>query len=138
MKVIIHWDHKKGMDHTNLRFLYQYYDYTCRGFGMEPKDFAFVDLEGTLAILKPPNPVFVSLEEALKHYYGNAPVYIHYDGKELLPKFNHPDKAVYIVGPNYDALRIPNGALSVKIPVAWNDLWSHVALGIVLYDRVLQ
>jgi hypothetical protein len=134
MKAIIHWDHKTSFDNKNLRFLYQYWDYTCRGFGMEPSDFAFVDLDGTLSLLAPPNKVVNTLSEALLLFPDCAPVYIHHSSDQLLPGFSHPDNPVYIVGPNYESMKIPVGAISVKIP-AWDDLWGHVALGIVLYDR---
>ena len=136
MKAIIHWDHKPKLDHAHLRYMYQYWDYTCRGFGMEPSDFAFIDLEGSLSILKIPNPVFEKLDEALGLYEG-TPVYIHGEGAEDLSQFTHPKDAIYIVGPNYENFNFPDNSLSVSIPNAWDDLWSHVALGIVLYDRLI-
>lgn len=135
MRAIIHWDHKPKLDHAHLRYMFQYWDYTCRGFGMEPSNFAFVDLEGTLALLSPPNPVFQTLAEALELFSEYEPVYIHDQGKAVLGKFDHPENAVYIVGPNYDNFSYPSDAESVRIATAWEDLWSHVALGIVLYDR---
>ena len=137
MKAIIHWDHKKGMDAKNLRFLYQYWDYTCRGFGMEPSDFVFVDLDGTLPILSPPNMIFSELSEALNMFKESSPVYIHATGKYTLPEFDHPLNAVYVVGPNYEGFTFPDTDMSVSIP-AWDDLWGYVALGIVLYDRTLK
>lgn len=137
MKAIIHWDHKKGMDKKNLRYLYQYWDYTCRGFGMEPSDFAFVDLDGTLDSLQLPNMIFSSLYRALEMFKESSPVYIHATGKQILCNFEHPLNAVYIVGPNYEGFSFPDTDMSVSIP-AWDDLWGHVALGIVLYDRTLK
>jgi hypothetical protein len=118
--------------------MFQYWDYTCRGFGMAPSDFAFVDLEGTLSLLNPPNVVFESLDDALKLFSEYVPIYIHKTGSQDLPAFDHPKNSVYVVGPNYDNMFIPPNGLSVSIPLAWEDLWSHVALGIVLYDRSLK
>jgi hypothetical protein len=137
MKTIIHWDHKKGMNNVNLRSLYQYWDYTCRGFGMKPSDFVFIDLIGTLPCLSPPNLIFSELSEALDEFEDSIPVYIHAKGKTPLPEFVHPPNSVYIIGPNYDGFLFPGDDLSVSIP-AWDDLWGCVALGIVLYDRTLK
>ena len=137
IKALIYWDHKSTMDATQLRFLYQYWDYTCRGFGMEPADFSFIDVDGTLPLFSPPNGVFPNEENALEYYSEFTPVYVHGQGKTELPAFDHPQDALYIMGPNYDSLTYPESALSVSIP-AWDDLWNHVALGIVLYDRTLK
>lgn len=135
-KAICHWDLKAGVsDPKYLRYYYQMWDYTCRGFALNPGDFIFIDLDGTLPLLHPPNEIFRTLEEALKHFPPEYdPVYIHANGTQALAEFDHPKNAIYIVGPNYEGLKIPKGETSVMIP-AWNDLWGHVALGITLYDR---
>ena len=142
MKAIIHWDHKTRMNHDNMRYMYQYWDYSCRGFGLEPSSFVFVDLEGTLAGLNPPNKIFDTLEEALDSFPDFIPVYIHGSGKTKLSEFNHPENAVYIFGPNWDSMAVPEDAVCVSIPapdpVIGIDLFSHVALGIVLYDRFIK
>ncbi len=142
MKVIIHWDHKERMDLNNVRYMYQYWDYSCRGYGMLPKDFVFVDLEGTLHGLNPPNEIFGTLQEALDFFSDFTPVYIHGSGAVNLPDFEHPENPVYIFGPNWDHMKVPDGAICVSIPtpdpVIGIDLFSHVTLGIVLYDRFIK
>ena len=139
ISVIIHWDHKKAMDVENMRYIYQLWDYVCRSHGLAPANAIFVDCEGSLGAMNLANPVVSTLEEALsiagKH--DLTPVYVHGSAEVDLTNFEHPENAVYIFGPNYAKLPLPDGAVSVRIPLFAepNDLFSQTCLPIILYDR---
>ena len=139
ISVIIHWDHKKPMDANNKRYIFQLWDYACRSHGIAPANALFVDLEGSLGAMNLANPVVSSLEEALSIAGKDdlTPVYVHGSGKQELPNFEHPENAVYIFGPNYDKLKLPDEALSVRIPLYAEpkDMFSQSCLPIILYDR---
>ena len=142
ISVIIHWDHKKSMDANNMRYIYQLWDYVCRSYGVPIQQTFFVDCENSLGSLRPPNPVVYALEDALSivKKEGFTPVYVHGSGKQLLPDFEHPEKACYIVGPNYDRMEVPNDQVSVRIPLYGEpaDLFCQTVLPIVLYDRACK
>jgi hypothetical protein len=139
VSVIIHWDHKKPMDANNKRYIFQLWDYACRSHGILVQNTIFVDLEGSLGAMNLANPVVDTLEEALSIAGKDdlTPVYVHGSANVELPNFEHPENAVYIFGPNYDRLPIPEGAVSVKIPLYAepNNLFSQSCLPIILYDR---
>jgi hypothetical protein len=139
ISVIVHWDHKKPMDVNNMRYIYQLWDYVCRSHGLAPKNTIFVDLEGSLAGLSPPNPIVHTLEEALSIAGKDdlTPVYVHGSAEVDLTNFEHPENACYIFGPNYDLMKLPEGAISVRIPLFAEpmDMFSQTCLPIVLYDR---
>lgn len=139
ISVIIHWDHKQAMDPKNMRYIFQLWDYVARSFGV-PKEYTiYVDCEGSLRALSPPNPVVDTLEDALSiaKELGHTPVYVHNSGNAVLPKFIHPENACYIIGPNYAKLEIPVDAEIVRIPLFAepNDLFAQTVLPIILYDR---
>ena len=142
ISVIIHWDHKKGMDTQNKRYIFQLWDYVCRSYGVSIKNTIFVDCEGSLQALSPPNPIIYTLEDALRiaTAQGHTPVYVHGSGKELLPNFEHPEHACYIVGPNYAKMELPPDQVSVRIPLYGEpaDLFCQTVLPIVLYDRACK
>jgi hypothetical protein len=120
------------------RQIYQCYDFTAKAFGID--DIHTVDLDGTCTV-DPPN-LFGSLEEILKKFSDLEPVYISERGGTDLKEFVHPEKALYITGPNYTGMRIPDGAKVVSIKASSlypsSPLWAHVALGIVLSDRIYK
>jgi len=137
--VIIHWDHKQPMDVNNQRYIYQLWDYVCRSYGVLTQNVIYVDLEGSLGALSPPNPVVYKLEDALSiaESQGCVPVYVHGSAEVSLSNFEHPEHACYIFGPNYNSLRVPEGAVSVKIQLFAEpfNLFSQTVLPIILYDR---
>jgi hypothetical protein len=131
---IFHWDAKAYFDYSHQRLWFQHYDYACRAFGAEkivvvdPKD------QVDLGISKARD-----IETALRFFTGYEPVLIHGNGKEELSGFVHPEDAVYVVGPDYGGLGLPEGAKSVRIPMGRPiELWAATALAIVLYDRFLR
>jgi hypothetical protein len=127
------------MDVNNMRYIYQLWDYVCRSHGLAPANAIFVDLEGSLGALSPPNPVVSTLEEALSIAGKDdlTPVYVHGSALIDLPNFEHPENAVYILGPNYAKLPLPEGVVSVRIPLFAEpmDMFSQSCLPIILYDR---
>jgi hypothetical protein len=132
--VIFHWDAKPYFDYRHQRLWFQHYDYACRAFGAEK-----------VVIVDPTNAVALGtskaqdLETALRFFTGYEPVLIHGNGSKELSGFVHPKDAVYIVGPDYGALGLPEDVKSVRIPTANPvELWAATALAIVLYDRLLR
>lgn len=134
IKVCAHWDCKIGTSTKMKRQMYQYYDFTAKAFGVE--DLLLVDKDDSCTI-EPPN-VFETKEAAFaKVSTACIPVYISENGKLDLKDFIHPTDALYIIGPNYTGYDVPEDAYSVRIETrGLVPLWSHVALGIVLADRV--
>lgn len=65
----------------------------------------------------------------------------HVVGTEPLADFQHPEKVVYVFGPDMGHLQ-PGGVYDHKvyIPqlVSHVTLWSHQAAAIILYDRMLK
>ena len=139
ISVIIHWDHKKVLDPGNIRFFFQLWDYVCRSYGVPVQRTVFVDCIGSLGSLHPPNPIVFSLQDALRlaESLEHVPVYVHDSANVDLPNFEHPEKACYIFGPNYNKLCIPEGAVSVRVPLFAEpfNLFSQAVLPIILYDR---
>lgn len=74
-----------------------------------------------------------------------TPVFVDEDGQDLLPDFEHPENALYLLGKaSYSPWVASNRVgLSVRIPTqAVNPskglLWPHQAIAITLYDRLLK
>lgn len=133
LKVCAHWDCKIGASFTLKRQIYQYYDFTAKSFGVN--DLLLVDRDSTCTICAP--NIFGTLEEVLDKFKHVTPVYISEKAKVDLENFGHPKDALYIVGPNYTGYDVPEEALGVRMDVEKKvPLWAHVALGIVLMDRV--
>ncbi len=133
IKVCTYWDCKIGSGSDLKRQLYQFYDFTAKAFGVD--DLLLVDEDNSCTI-DPPN-LFGSIQEVKRKFSGLVPVFISTKGKAPLKDFKHPENALYIVGKNYTGYDVPEGAESIKIETpGFVPLWAHVALGIVLMDRV--
>lgn len=139
--VIVHWDHKQGLEPIGKRSLLQYYDYTARAFGAEK--IVYVDVDNTMhrdKVNSYSKRVF-TLQDALKEFPNCTPVYIHPSGDLEISEVSHPENAVYIVGPDFGKFAIPDDAFIVRInmidDVQGLTLWSHTALGIVLHNRLI-
>ena len=133
IKVCAYWDCKIGSGSEIKRRLYQFYDFTAKAFGIE--DLLLIDEDNSCTI-DPPN-LFSSVQEVRRKFDGLVPVFISVKGKTPLKDFKHPANALYIVGKNYTGYDIPGGAESIKIETSGSvPLWAHVALGIVLMDRI--
>lgn len=131
---IFNWDAKTYFDYSHQRLWFQHYDYACRAFGVEKIVVIDPTDQVQLGINKARN-----LETALRFFTGHEPVLIHGLGEEEVSGFVHPRDAVYIVGPDYGTLGLPEGVKSVRIPTEWPiELWAATALAIVLYDRFLR
>lgn len=131
---IFHWDAKPYFDYSHQRLWFQHYDYACRAFEADK-----------VAIIDPNDQVSLGtnkardLETALRFFMGYEPVLIHASGREELSGFVHPKDAVYIVGPDYGALGLPEDVKSVRLPTARPiEIWAATALAIVLYDRFMR
>ena len=61
---------------------------------------------------------------------------------EFLPKFKHPNKAIYVVGPDgvyIDMTKDREKKKWVVIPSIFRDaIWAETAMAIALYDRFLK
>jgi hypothetical protein len=135
--VIIHWDHKRGLDAIGRRNLFQHYDYVCRAYAVDK--LVIVDVNDTMD-LSPPHPVVRTTEEALAHFEDAVPVFVHLQGKTVLGEtYFRPTHVVYIVGADYERLTLPEDAPSLRIPVTDPsiELWADQALALVLCDRRL-
>lgn len=133
--VIIHWDHKPGLDDIGKRNLFQHYDYVCRGFGVDK--LVIVDVNGTMS-LSPPHPVVRTLDAAIAHFPSETPVCgIHAAGAELIGRYRHPEDVIYVTGPDFSSFSLTGRFDSVSIPLAdpLLELWADQALAIVLADR---
>ena len=133
--VIFHWDRKLGLEAAKKRILAQMTEHTCRAFSPDRIVLVDPDLECAEAL-----PGYVMrctlIGRALSMFSGYDPVYISTKGERDLEEFDHPGSPVYIVGPNYGPLQVPDGAASVRINYHDQviDLHAPVALGIVLHD----
>ena len=133
IKVCAYWDCKIGSGPELKRQLYQYYDFTAKAFGID--DLLLVDEDDSCTI-NPPN-LYSSVQEVRRKFSELLPVFISEKGESSLKDFKHPANALYIVGKNYSGYDVPEGAESVRIETfGFVPLWAHVALGIVLIDRV--
>jgi predicted SpoU family rRNA methylase len=133
IKVCAYWDCKIGSGPDLKRQLYQFYDFTAKAFGVD--DLLLVDEDNSCTI-DPPN-LFDSIQKVRRKFSDLVSVFISVKGKTPLKDFKHPVNALYIVGKNYTGYNVPEGAESVRIETPGSvPLWAHVALGIVLMDRV--
>jgi len=136
--VIIHWDHKSNLDEVGKRNVFQHFDYACRAYGVDK--LVIVDVNGTMS-LSPPHPVVRSLSAALTHFSGAEICFVHPNGEKAIGSWHvRPEHIVYVVGADYEHLEMPDGCLSLRIPVADPaiELWADQALAIVLLDKFLS
>jgi hypothetical protein len=135
--VIIHWDHKRGLDAIGRRNLFQHYDYACRAYAVDK--LVIVDTGNTMG-LSPPHDVVRTLDEALARFEPGAAVYfVHPKADESLRFHFPPQDVIYIVGADYERLELPEECRSLKIPVADPaiELWADQALAIVLASKLV-
>lgn len=80
-----------------------------------------------------------SLEDIIKEFSDHIPVFIDERGEIDLEDFVHPENALYITGIANDK-SLPEEYKSIKIRTVANKglLWSHQALSIVLYDKLIK
>jgi tRNA(Leu) C34 or U34 (ribose-2'-O)-methylase TrmL len=84
---------------------------------------------------------YETLEECMDMYPNDMWVFIEMDDRSVnLTEFNHPDNVTYVVGADFSRIlceREPN--MWLKIPMLHHrPLYAHVAMMIVLYDRMLK
>ena len=83
---------------------------------------------GEATELPPGSPVVVVSSDVARVMPGSVPLY----------EFEHPRHAVYVFGADHEILDLPElmGAHRIFVPSTGSELRSHVAGGIVLYDRL--
>ena len=136
--IIAHWDHKLNASQEWLRHSYQMFDYAARAYNVD--ELVFVDLTGTLSLLQPPETKIVTnLIDALNLFDTSHTLhYLCADGDTELFSYQHPENAVYVVGPDYNS-SIPYGD-KISVPMANQkmELWASQVVSIVLAHRFSQ
>jgi len=95
---------------------------------------------------------YTGLEEIENKYKGSS--FIYMESKPVLEKnqvkftwleeFVHPDNAIYVVGSDYNKFVLTDyvndyqNKTWVSIKTIRKYLWSYMAMGIVLYDRLIK
>ena len=135
--VIYHWDNKRDIGVAAKRLVYQGYDYTCRAYNVDRV--VVVDLDGDFGSINAQGVLCVnSINSALQEFAGYTPILVSCDNEAMsLNDFIHPSKGVYIVGGDFSELNLTDEIDCIRIDYTCQnmELWSDVALGIVLYDR---
>lgn len=84
------------------------------------------------------------IEKVLALYPDHTPVYVVVDkaaqGAPLLDSYQHPEKAVYVFGPDHGAIIPPEGAerVTVFMSPSRRSLFSDQAGAMVFYHRRMQ
>lgn len=129
--VIFHWMQDASLNVSD-QYLFHCFKYAAQAYN--PRKIVVVDLDNTCSfgVQK-----VGDLTAALAEFPSYTPIYIHPSGKVDLADFEHPDKAVYIVGGDHMDLAIPDIGLSVRLgyPNTRIEQFAHIALAIVLHDR---
>ena len=145
VNILIHWENADWLDDKKrARTVMKFYTFTMKAFGIKNLDvITDTNIEWTDSEIN--FRQFKTLKEAIKLYKNKEIVVIeksdNYPRKRFknLSNFIHPkDNVVYLIGSDYGQINLKLLKKPVLVTIKTKNtipLWSHTALGILMFSR---
>lgn len=152
-KIIMCWEKPHWMNYASMAKELKKYLNTAMSFGILEENIFIIDLDNSIKESQMVLDIAYSFTyySSLEEIINENDLYILLEPESIIPQndsfsylkdYTHKDDSTYIIWSEYGNIPFDNFSnkenVAISIVDGSSSLWSHVALGIVLYDRWIK